>query len=158
MTWKVSVGCHNKTLGYIGTYKSIKFCLQLYLGGKSINIPTLLNNSAQHMTDIRRANGERTSALLVLKVQICPFQQQHTGHNSVGGKGQSLKFRLQYHENDTCMQRNGYQNSFQFPSFSGVDPLMGTCRKTMCLVTLYSLHTGRQRLIHTVHVGHRFAS
>ena len=32
VTWKVSVGCHNKTLGYIGTYKSI--CLPLYLRGQ----------------------------------------------------------------------------------------------------------------------------
>jgi len=48
------------------------------------------------MTDIRRANGDRTEALLVLKVQVCPFQQQHAGHHSVRGKGHSFKFRYQF--------------------------------------------------------------
>ena len=63
---------------------------------KVFNLPTLLNNSAQHMTDIRRANGERTLSMLVLKIQVCPFQQQHAGHHSIRGRGQSLKFRHQF--------------------------------------------------------------
>ena len=94
MAWKVNEGSRDKTLGYTGTYKST-ICSP-YFRGQSINLPTLLNNSAQHMTDIRRANGERTLSMLVLKIQVCPFQQHHAGHHSIRGKGQSLKFRHQF--------------------------------------------------------------
>ena len=85
MAWKVNEGSRDKTLGYTGTYEST-ICSP-YFKGESINLPTLLNNSTQHMTDIRRANGERTLSMLVLKIQVCPFQQQHAGHHSIGGKG-----------------------------------------------------------------------